>query len=65
VQGQQVVPRNEELNLPGPQAVPGLLLFRLTLDIAAKREDDGLSVSVEGSFGIAVASARRAPSAPS
>ena len=57
VQRQQVVVRNEDLNRHGPQAVPGLLLLRLTLDIAAKREGDGLSVSVEGARGVAVASA--------
>jgi hypothetical protein len=57
VQGQQVVVRNEDLNLHGPQAVPGLPLLRLTLDIAAKREDDGLAVSVEGPRGVAVGSA--------
>ena len=49
VQRQQVVARDEDLNLHGPQAVPGLVLFlRRKLDIAAKREDDGLAVSVEG-----------------
>jgi hypothetical protein len=53
VQGQQIVVRNEDLNLHGPQAVRSLLLLRLTLDIAAKREDDGLSVSVEGPRGVA------------
>jgi hypothetical protein len=59
VQGQQVVARNEDANLHGPQAVPGRLLLRLTLDVAAKREDDGLSVSVEGPRGAAAASAPR------
>jgi hypothetical protein len=54
---QQVFARNEDLNLHGPQAVPGLLLHRLKLDIAAKREDDGLSVSVEGPRGVALATA--------
>jgi hypothetical protein len=59
MQGRQVVARNEDANLHGPQAVPGLLLLRLTLDVAAKREDDGLSVSVEGPRGVAAASAPR------
>src|SRR5215207_6703772 len=57
VQRQQVGARNEDLNLHGPQAVPGLFVPRPELEIAAKRKDDGLSVSVEGPRRAAVASA--------
>jgi hypothetical protein len=57
VQRKQVVARDDDVDLDGPQTVPRRALFRLELDVAAKREDNGLSVSVEGPRGVAAASA--------
>jgi hypothetical protein len=57
VQRQQVVPGDQDVDLDGAQAVARSLLLLLTfeLDIAAKREDDGLGVDVEDPRGVAVA----------